>query len=251
MVIDLAAIEVLLTSIDADTGAMVTDLAAIEVLLTSIDADTATIAGDTTSIDASSTALSKAEDAVHSSGDQGIMALAVANHTEGALHSADGDYAALQVDDQGRLRVIGDLDVVGNVADDEADSGNPLKVGSRAVDGALSAISASNDRADLLSDMYRRIWTNGSPNIAQKLSKATVSDSEVEVAATPQAGRTRILIQNLSNKDIFIGPTGVLITTGIRIAKGATLELPWGEDIDLFAISAVGIASYVRVLELG
>lgn len=49
MVVDLAAMEVLQTSILADTAAMVIDLAAIEVLAT-------TIAGDTTSIDSKITA---------------------------------------------------------------------------------------------------------------------------------------------------------------------------------------------------
>lgn len=119
MVVDIAAIEVLLTSIDSDTGniltdtsAMVVDLAAIEVLLTSIDSDTSTIAGDTTSIDATLTALSKAEDSVHGSGDQGIMALAVRSDSEVAL-AADGDYHPLVVDEAGRLRVIADIDVTG------------------------------------------------------------------------------------------------------------------------------------------
>ena len=255
----------LLTTIDADTSsiavdtaAMVVDLAAIEVLLTTIDADTSsiatdasTIAGDTTSIDATLTALSKAEDAAHSSGDQGIMPLAVANHTEGALHSADGDYAPLQVDDAGRLRVIGDLDVVGNVADDAADSGNPLKIGSRGVSGALTALSASGDRADLLSDLYRRVWVNDSPNVGVTLSKPTVSDTAAEIASTPQAGRKRILIQNLSNLPIYIGPSNaVTTTTGIRINKNMTLEVPWGPDLDVWAISAAGITSDVRVLEV-
>jgi len=255
----------LLTTIDADTGsiltdtnAMVVDLAAIEILLGTIDADTSsiatdasTIAGDTTSMDGILTALSKAEDAVHGSGDKGIMALAVANHVEGALHSADGDYAALQVDSSGRLRVIGDLDVVGNVADDAADSGNPLKIGSRASFGAaMSAISASNDRADMLSDEYRRLWVNDSPNVGITLSKPTISSVQAEIAGTAQASRRRILVQNLSSKEIYVGPTGVLTTTGLRIAKGALLELPWGEDLDIFAISAAGISSDVRVLEV-
>lgn len=121
----------LLTTIDADTGsiasdtaAMVVDLAAIEVeqlaqgvTLDSILVDTGTIASDTTSIDAAITALSKSEDAAHVSGDQGIMGLAVANHTEGAVHSADGDYAPLQVDSSGRLRVVGQLDLDDDLAD--------------------------------------------------------------------------------------------------------------------------------------
>lgn len=53
------------------------------------------------------------EDSAHTSGDAGIFTLAVANHTEGAMHSADGDYAPLQVDASGRLRVIADIDING------------------------------------------------------------------------------------------------------------------------------------------
>lgn len=49
--------------------------------------------------------LAKAEDAVHASGDVGVMALAVRNDTLAALGSTDGDYAPLQVDANGALFV--------------------------------------------------------------------------------------------------------------------------------------------------
>jgi hypothetical protein len=69
------------------------------------DANTAlsTIAGDTTSMDAILTALSKAEDSAHVSGDQGLMGLAVRNDTLASLVDTDGDYAPLQVDASGAL----------------------------------------------------------------------------------------------------------------------------------------------------
>ena len=95
-----------------------------------------------------------AEDSAHGSGDIGSFALAVRQDTLAASTDADGDYSAFKVDSLGRLYT--NSAVQGDVADDAADSGNPLKVGSRAVDGALTAISASDDRADLLSDLYRR-----------------------------------------------------------------------------------------------
>lgn len=47
------------------------------------------------------TNLGKAEDAAHTSGDVGVMALAVRNDTLAALSGADGDYSPLQVDDLG------------------------------------------------------------------------------------------------------------------------------------------------------
>lgn len=53
----------------------------------------------------SATHLGKAEDAVHASGDTGVMALAVRNDTLAALGSSDGDYAPLQVDANGALFV--------------------------------------------------------------------------------------------------------------------------------------------------
>lgn len=51
----------------------------------------------------SATSLGKAEDAAHSSGDTGVMSLAVRNDTLAALAGTDGDYAPLQVNASGAL----------------------------------------------------------------------------------------------------------------------------------------------------
>lgn len=147
-------------------------------------------------------------------------------------------------------KLLVNAEVNGNVADDAADSGNPLKVGSRAVDGLLAAISASNDRADLLSDMYRRIWVNNAPNIGVNYEDADVTNTAGELVSTPLAGRTRILIQNLGDKDIFVGNDASITTAnGIRVAKNVMLELPFGEDLNVFAIAESGTQD-VRIMEL-
>lgn len=52
-------------------------------------------------------ALSKAEDAAHSSGDPGVMLLAVRQDTAAALAGTDGDYIPLIVDNTGRLHIAG------------------------------------------------------------------------------------------------------------------------------------------------
>ena len=70
-----------------------------------IKGDTATIASDTTSIDATLTALSKLEDAAHSSGDAGIQALAVRQDTLANSTDADGDYGSLKLNVKGELYV--------------------------------------------------------------------------------------------------------------------------------------------------
>lgn len=143
------------------------------------------------------------------------------------------------------------VNALGNVADDGVDTGNPIKVGSRAVSGALTAVSTTGDRADMLSDLYRRIWVNTAPNISG--SNATVSVDTtaggVAVFATPLAGRRTVQIQNLGNKDIFIGFGTVTAANGSRIASGATEMMDLGPDLALKAIAASGTQD-VRVLQL-
>lgn len=140
------------------------------------------------------------------------------------------------------------LQVVGNVADDGVDSGNPVKVGSRALNQAnvLGAVSAANDRADLVSDLYRRIFINDAPNIAVSCVALTTGLTEVAIVTIP--GRTRLMLQNVSDRSIFVGPTGVTIsgaTRGIEIAKGATLSLECGQAIPLFAICSAAAKDLV------
>lgn len=66
------------------------------------------------------TNLGKAEDAVHTSGDTGVMALAVRNDTLAALGATDGDYAPLQVDANGALYTTTTVTSNAEYADDSA-----------------------------------------------------------------------------------------------------------------------------------
>ena len=59
------------------------------------------------------------EDSAHSSGDPGLFVMAVRNDVEGSMVDADGDYAPLQVDDRGRLRVVADLEIVSSAEAEE------------------------------------------------------------------------------------------------------------------------------------
>jgi len=80
--------------------------------LASIDGKVSTAANQATgnaslsAIDTKLGALSKAEDAVHSSGDQGIMALSVRRLADTPLSSADGDYQPLATDDRNALKTV-------------------------------------------------------------------------------------------------------------------------------------------------
>ncbi len=81
-------------------------------------------------------------------------------------------------------------------------------------------------------------------------SVSTVGTTAVEIAATPLTDRTRILVQNNGSKAIYIGEDNTVTTsTGICLPKGASMELPYGETANIFAISGTA-GQNVRVLEL-
>lgn len=65
--------------------------------------------------DTSASGLAKAEDAVHSSGDVGVMALGVRNDFLASLVDADGDYAPLQVNAKGALYTKSEVFEAGTV----------------------------------------------------------------------------------------------------------------------------------------
>lgn len=137
----------------------------------------------------------------------------------------------------------------GNIADDAVDSGNPIKVGSRAVTGPLAAISAADDRADLISDLYRRIYVNDSANIGVASAAVSVAGTATNLAASALGGRRRMMILNNSGKPIYVGPSGVTTSSGLRIAAGGNMSLEIGPNVALYAIGD-GSGQDARVFEL-
>lgn len=189
-----------------------------------------------------------AEDSPHTSGDVGLHMLSVRQDTLASSTSADGDYASLKVNALGELYTTATIS--GDVADDAVDSGNPLKVGSRSTDAALTALSAAGDRADLISDLYRRIIVNPSAAIAVQDSAAAVTDVAAQLMATPLAGRRKVIIQNVGNETVYLGDSGVADTTGIELKKRTNVELEIGEHVDIYAVCASGESSSLRILEM-
>lgn len=102
--------------------------------------------------------------------------------------------------------------------------------------------------SNVTADGYLYAYT--APNSAAQSSTATVGTSAVELASTPLANRKRIIVQNLGTKSIFLGHSSAVTTaSGIEIARGASFELEWGANVDLFAISA-NAGQDVRVMEV-
>lgn len=87
-----------------------------------------------------------AEDAVHVTGDKGVMALAVRSDA-GTVFAADGDYMPLSLNGSGALRVvtIANNTAVGAASHDQAVSGNPLLAGGYASAAAPADVSTDGD----------------------------------------------------------------------------------------------------------
>lgn len=186
------------------------------------------------------------EDDAHTTGDVGSHVLSVRQDTLVASTSSDGDYASFKVNARGALWSV----PVGTVADDAADDENPVKVGSKARIGALQAISADADRANLVSDRYRRVYVNNGSNVAMNNQAVTVDDTAALLIAASLSGRRSIIIQNVSNKAIFLGKDATVTSAdGLRLAAGGTLTLEIGEDVPVYAVGDAA-GSDIRVLEL-
>lgn len=186
-------------------------------------------------------------DSAFSDTGNGVIIVGVRQDALGSPVSADGDAHPLVFNNDGEARTS--AEVRSKVADDAADSDNPIKVGGRGVSGALTALSATNDRYDLLGDLYRRTWVNTSHNIAILNSAETVTASAAEVVSTPLAGRREITIQNRGTASVFVGSSsGVTSANGIEIPRKSSGTFRWGPDINIFMISATG-SQDVRFME--
>lgn len=190
------------------------------------------------------------EDSAHSSGAKGSLSLVVRKDTPGSLVDADGDYAPLQVDDQGRLRVTGSIVLDGQYAEDSVHTSGNIGIYNLAVRSDVPAIgsSASGDYASQTVDAYNRLWVNDAPNISMTAAAATVTTTSALLIAS-LAGRKKLMIQNLGTKEIYIGPSGVTTSSGVRIAGGAGYEIEAGPDLVWHAVASVG-SQNVRVLQL-
>jgi len=151
------------------------------------------------------TNLGKAEDAAHSSGDVGVMALGVENEDQADLSTGDKDYTPIAVTKEGNVVVkqegaidasgatvtvdLGannDVTATGNVAHDAGDSGNPIKIGGRAQEPTadLEEATADTDRVDAAFDRQGRIATwMGYPVLSADINDSTSGDNTIVAAA--------------------------------------------------------------------
>lgn len=202
----------------------------------------------TASIAAGATTIAKAEDVASADADVGVPAMAVRKATPANTSGTDGDYEMLQIsagrlwtsatidaalpagtNGIGKLTAnagvtIGAVEIAsaqtlatlttlttltgGGVANDGVDSGNPVKVGGRAVTATPTAV-ASGDRADFTTDTYGRQLVNHIDPGQQVWKSANYTTTQTGAIIWAPASGKKIVITS-----IVIGSYG---TTAARL----------------------------------
>ena len=154
----------------------------------------------------------KAEDTAAAPGDTGIPLLAVRRDADTTLVGADNDYANLQVNNNGALKVEifdgGDtFGVVGNVAHDVAAAGNPVAIAARAaatIEGVtqVAGADASFISSDLNGCLVTRNGTTLEEIVTERVSNTNGTSTNFAGAfAAPGVGKhlyiTEIAITNM------------------------------------------------------
>lgn len=164
--------------------------------LQNIDTDLTTVVGHVDGLETLLSNLSKQEDTAHSSGDTGVMLLGVRNDSQ-ASFGANGDYTPFSLDDAGRVRARIDVsNTAGDIAHDGADSGNPVKIGHKAIaHGSNPTGVAAGDRTDSYANRHGiPFMIGGHPNTLSVQANITDADGAQTNAALITVGAGTIIV---------------------------------------------------------
>lgn len=160
--------------------------------------------------------LGKAEDAVHTSGDVGVMALAVRNDSVAALAGTTGDYIPLTTDSTGRVWASAKIDTalpagtaaLGTVTLDDAGTGWSVSAANSA--NSTNATSAKGSAGRLHG--YAVYNSNASPRYLKIYNKASAPTVGTD---TPF---WRVLIPAGGGANVSFPSPGITLGTGIAWA---------------------------------
>lgn len=168
------------------------------------------------------TNLGKAEDAVAGSGDTGVFSLSVANESQSAL-AGDGDYIARAADTKGNSLMVG------NLAHDAVDAGNPVKIGAQARQTNPTAV-ADGDRVNITADdLGRQVVVVGQVRDLIVDNTTTISSSTSETTILTAVASTFLDIRCL-----WVSNTSAMaVRVDFRDATGGSvrfsLQVPAGD----------------------
>ena len=179
--------------------------------------------------------------------DIGTLTLAIRADADGTLVSADGDFAPLQVDSSGYLKVAlggggvvsvddngGSLTVDGTVTADAGTGPWPVtdNGGSLTVDGTVTADAGTgpwpvtDNGGSLTVDGTVTTTPSGTQDVTSAgatvdSGSASVTTSAAVIAAADSSRRT-LFLTNLGSENVWLGDAAVVAQTGVRLAPDQT-----------------------------
>lgn len=200
------------------------------------------------------TNLGKAEDAAHSSGDTGVMALAVRKDTSAASSGTSGDYEPLSTDATGKLWVTGT--VLENAAHTNGEQLNPNGV--RRIDTPASSAGTSGDWATLDASAEGALWTTNTPTTTGGCSifrSIDLDETEEEIKSTAgnlygyyvhnkSTSTIYLKFYNATAANVTVGTTTPVLTFPIPAGASANVgfAFPIGFSTAITAAATTGVA---------
>jgi hypothetical protein len=225
----LDGVEGLLTTIDGDTGTVAGAVSGTEMqvdVVAALPAGTNNI-GDVDVLSVvpgtGATNLGKAEDGAHTSGDVGVMSLAVRLDSAASFADTDGDYAPLQLDSAGALRVTGGGGGTEYVVDAAAPAAPTGSAGLMERDDALSALTeVEGDWTNMRANANGALWVkpDGDVTIADGGNTITV-DGTVAVTGVSTAANQTTIIGHVDGIEALLGTIDA-DTSNLSVVGGGT-----------------------------
>lgn len=187
------------------------------------------------------------EDTAHSSGDYGMAILGVRNDTPGSLAGTDGDYAPIQFDASGNLRVSGTFVNNAEYAEDSAHASGDIGLQVLAVraDSKASTAGSDGDYAALIQDADGDLYV--SDTVSQGLLTTIDADTSTIAGAVSGTEMQVDIVASLPAGDNNIGNVDIVSMPGQYVedeasAGGETLFLIGGyrQDANTSPVSADG-----------
>lgn len=203
--------------------------------------------------------LGKAEDAVHSSGDVGVMALTVRQNTAAALSGTDGDYQPLITDTNGRLHVNVGAGGIAGVLEDAASAGGEEGILAMAVrqDTLASSTSADGDFTYLKVNANGALHVTGASGTTQYTEDGASAGGESlvlmgairqdTIASSTSADGDYANVKVNSVGALYTAPTYIganAIATGNGVVGTGVQRVAIASDNTAFTVTPAGAAAH-------
>ena len=160
--------------------------------------------------------LSKAEDTAHSTGEHGIMGLAVRRDADTTLVGADGDYAPIQVDANGRIKVE---------CFDGGDSHTVDNAGTFAVQIVDTSFAVADGNA-----LGEGVLVQGDDGTDRKNINVDASTGDVQVDVTNTVTVAAHAVTNAGTFPVQIVDTSFAVGDGNALGEGVLVQGDDGTD---------------------